>query len=81
MKCYSIYRSTLEKCPICGTAAQKTRQEIEEVEGQLVEFTKRMERTEQGRAQDLDSLIAIAKSRKYKYPVAWAKHVLNGRRK
>lgn len=81
LNCYAVYAATANVCPVCGTLASKTRAEIEEVEGELVEFTKRAAKSEQGRAQTLDELIELGRKRGYgAKAVAWAKYVYNGRR-
>ena len=67
-------------CPVCGTPASKTKIEIEEVEGELVEFQKRAEKIERGRAETLEDLIAFGKRKGYKHPEAWARYVYNGRK-
>lgn len=80
LKCYAVYSSSLSCCPICGTPAPKNRAEIEQIEGDLVEYAKRTQRIEQGKAKELEDLIQLGKNRGYKNPLAWAKHVLSGRR-
>lgn len=80
LNCYAVYPSAASECPLCHTPANKTKTEIEEVEGELVEFKKRNERIERGRAQTIEELISLGKSRGYKNPVAWARYVYNGRR-
>lgn len=80
LNCYAVYPSTTTQCPVCGTEATKTRAEIEEVEGELVEFKKRTDRIEKAKAQTLEQLITIGKSKNYKNPEAWATYVYNGRK-
>lgn len=80
LKCYAVYSSALSACPICGTPAPKSRAEIEQIEGELIEYAKRTQRAEQGKARELEDLIKIGTNRGYKNPVAWAKHVISGRR-
>lgn len=81
LNCYAVYPSAVNVCPICGTPASKTRTEIEEVEGELVEFTKRAEKKEQGRAATLEELTELGIKRGYgKRAEAWARYVYNGRK-
>jgi hypothetical protein len=53
------------------------------VEGELVELSAEMmlraKKREQSSAKTLDDLITLATARKYKNPVAWAKHVQKAR--
>lgn len=81
LNCYAVYPSTVNVCPICGTPASKTKTEIEEVEGELVEFTRRAERAEQGRASILEDLVELGRKRGYgPRAEAWARYVYNGRK-
>ncbi|MBQ8465742.1 MAG: DEAD/DEAH box helicase [Alphaproteobacteria bacterium] len=80
LNCYAVYPSTVTVCPVCGTPASKTKIEIEEVEGELVEFQKRAEKIERGRAKTMDELIEFGKQKGMKNPAAWAWYVYNGRR-
>lgn len=79
MSCYSIYPATQTICPICGAVAQKTRAEIEQIEGELIEYTKRSARIDQARAKTLEELIAVGRSKGYQYPEAWAKKIMKAR--
>ncbi len=79
LNCYAVYSSTINVCPMCGTEATKTKVEIEEVEGELVEFQRSAARVERAQARTIDDLIAVGKQRGYKNPVAWANYVHNGR--
>jgi len=82
LNCYAVYPSTVTVCPVCGTPASKTKIEVEEVEGELVEFQKRAERVEQGRTSTLEDLIQLGKRRGYgNRAVAWAHYVYNGRKR
>lgn len=81
LNCYAVYAATANVCPMCGTPAAKTRAEIEEVEGELVEFQRRAERREQYQATTLEELVEIGKKRGYgNRAKAWARYVYNGRR-
>jgi DNA repair protein RadD len=84
--CFRAYPS--EKgpiCPYCGFNNGKTKREIEQekqAELERIEEVKKKEsRIEQGRAQTLDQLIAVAKERGYKNPWAWAHFVYSGRKR
>ena len=81
LNCYAVYPSTVSVCPRCGTASPKTKTEVEQVEGELIEYTKRESRREQGLARSLDELIAIAKRKGYRYPIAWANHIMEARKR
>ena len=81
LNCYAVYPSTSSVCPICGTPASKTRAEIEEVEGELVEFQRRNEKMEQGRATTLEELTELGRKRGYGAKAkAWARYVFNARK-
>lgn len=87
--------STLKICPKCFAAIQfwpcsncghmeapKGRGELENIDGELTEVTKRMvssKRIEQGKAKSFDDLVALGRSRGYKRPELWAKHLINAR--
>lgn len=84
--CYGVFVATDRVCPYCGAErVVKVREMISQTEGNLVELTgataKRIEkvekRREQGRAQTLEQLEAIAKARGYK--PGWAKHVFEAK--
>ena len=78
-KCYRVYSGINPICPYCGYDNHKTRKQIEIEQQAELEQIKKIERREQGRAQDLQSLIALGKKRGYRNPVYWAKKVLEGR--
>lgn len=80
--CYACYSSKLKACPVCGCdVINKSRQEIEYIEAELLEV-KRHERTEERKhAFAFSQLLEIGKRRGYKNPYAWAKIVLNSRKK
>jgi superfamily II DNA or RNA helicase len=87
-ECFAVYSATLNVCPQCGTARLQKEVEIEVAEGQLVEISEaekerlRMKtnaRKEQGKAQSLADLEALAAARGYKK--GWAAHVWRSRNK
>lgn len=72
-------------CRSCGQPLPKKEREIEEVEGDLKEVDKKIEmkknRQAQGKANSIEALIELGKTRGYKNPYAWAHHVFNGRKR
>lgn len=72
-------------CSNCGQSPDpKKRGEIEQEDGELQEVSRDQARKDfrkqQGRAQTLQDLIELGRSRGYKRPEFWAKAVFNGRR-
>jgi len=64
--CFFVHRPTPD-CPACGFTYPIQNRTIEEIEGELAEITERREKKEarmnQGRAQTLEQLMAMGKSR------------------
>jgi DNA repair protein RadD len=81
--CYSVYRATLTMCPKCNTAGQKTKREIEVIEGQLakieIETARTERRREEGRARTVEELIQLGIRQGMKRPAEWAAHKSAGR--
>ena len=77
-KCFYIYERS-KICPECGHERQATAREIEQREGELKEIERINKRKKQGRAQTLEDLIKLGKSRGYK--TGWAYAVYNARKK
>ena len=84
-KCYWTAPLWGLKCPNCGDVREIKSREIEQVEGELLEVTPAMiaeqklhKKEEQGKAQSLQDLLAIEKSRNYK--AGWAYKVYNSRK-
>jgi superfamily II DNA or RNA helicase len=81
--CFAAQPPASTICKICGHAFETTPRQVDQVEGDLVEYdpskmkSKRLD--EQRRAQTLNELISIGKSRGMKHPYGWAKHVWNAR--
>jgi len=76
-ECFYCYRPT-PKCPNCGHVPEVKAREIEVVEGSLEEVTKlpaRAKFREQGKADSLDALIQLGRTRGYKNPEFWARKV------
>lgn len=85
VKCYAIFPTTVDVCPLCGREVQKSRQEIEQIEAELVEVEQARLKTqfkiEKARAKTLEELVELGKRKGYDNPHAWARYVLNGRRR
>lgn len=88
-ECYAVFPPA-PKCPDCGFIFEVKGREVEEVEGELVEMTREQReemrrkeslsrRAEQGRAQTLEDLIRVGRSRGMKYPAHWAARVMAAR--
>ena len=88
-KCFKVFK-TAAICPFCGTEYPlhsreiKMHQDIELAritaeEAAEAERRRKEARKEQGRAQSFPELVALAKSRGYRNPAAWASMVLRGR--
>lgn len=80
-ECFFVYRPA-PKCPQCGHAPAIQTREIEQIEGTLEEVkraAKWEKKTEQAKAQTLEDLIALGRSRGYKNPVFWAQRVHGNR--
>ena len=88
-KCFKVFK-TAAICPFCGAEYPlhpreiKMHQDIELAritaeEAAEAERRRKEARKEQGRAQSFPELVALAKSRGYRNPAAWASMVLRGR--
>lgn len=84
-RCFRVYAGHSPICPYCGFDNGRTKQEIRaDEEAKLERITaleKLDERAEQGRARSFGALVAIAKSRGYKNPSAWAFMIMRARKK
>lgn len=84
-KCFACMKSGVTACEYCKHIFPVKSREVDEQEGELVEVDReqlRLERKrEQGKASNLDELIAVGKQRKYKNPYMWALYVLQARGK
>jgi len=82
-KCFAATKLGPPSCAFCGCEFEKKPRQVDEVEGELqevdVEALRRHRNAEQGRAQSLQELIAVGKSRGYQRPEAWAKYVWRAR--
>ena len=79
-KCFAAMSSQVSECEECGHAFTVERRELKTVAGTLQELQvekaqKKQKRVDQGKARTIDELIALGKSRGYKYPVAWARKI------
>lgn len=83
--CYRVYAGQGRICPYCGFDNGKTKAELKiehDMELKKIEaLEKKKERIEVGMCLDLPSLVELGKKRGYKNPLAWAKFVMDGRRK
>ena len=80
-QCHACYKSSLRACPVCGFGAEnaiKSQREIEFIDAELVEIQKERERKE---ANAFNKLLELGKQRGYSNPYAWAKIVLNSRKR
>ena len=72
-------------CPACGAVYEAQGREIREQDGELQQVDpaelRRQRNREQARAETLEELIELGKSRGYGNPAAWAKHILQARRR
>jgi superfamily II DNA or RNA helicase len=81
--CYACHHPA-PTCPECGFVYPVKERKIEEVDGELQEIqaTERKEaRKAQGRAQTLEELVDLGRSRGYKSPHHWARRVMQGRKR
>ena len=83
-KCFAAMSSQVSECEECGHRFTVERKELKTVAGTLQELQvekaqKKQKRIDQGKARTLDELIALGKSRGYKYPVAWARKIYSSR--
>lgn len=83
--CFKVYSGVGQICPFCGALQPKTARQIAEdkrAELERIEKIERREnRREQGRADTLEQLVQLGRSRGYKNPLFWARCVLNNRNK
>lgn len=88
-KCFAAMSSQASACEECGHKfVTAPKRELTTVEGTLRELRieaakerieKKRRRSEQGKARMFDELVALGKSRGYKYPIAWARKVYAAR--
>lgn len=83
-QCYACYKSSLRACPVCGFGAEnaiKSQREIEFIDAELVEIQKVQKERERKEANAFNKLLELGKKRGYANPDAWAKIVLNSRKR
>lgn len=83
-QCYACYKSSLRACPVCGFGAEnaiKSQREIEFIDAELVEIHKVQKERERKEANAFNKLLELGKKRGYANPYAWAKIVLNSRKR
>lgn len=75
--CYYVFKPA-PICPCCGWEVPKLAREIEQVDGELVEFQRKEKKKQVGRARTLEELRIIEKERGYKR--GWAEKIYNSRK-
>jgi superfamily II DNA or RNA helicase len=82
-KCFAAQTLGSDSCKFCGFEFEKSPRQVDQVEGELeevdAEALRRHRNAEQGKAQSLQELIAVGKSRGYQRPEAWARYVWRAR--
>lgn len=82
-RCFAAQFSGRPVCQFCGHIFDAKPRTIEHVEGELVEVDpatlQRQRAREQYGAETEEQLVALAKSRGYTKPYAWARHILMAR--
>lgn len=82
-KCFAVFRSITRACAECGHVfVAIDRAPPEHVDEDLKEVNViaiKERRREQGSAKTLDSLIELGRTRGYKHPERWAKHIYTAR--
>ena len=74
----------MRACPVCGFGAEnaiKSQREIEFIDAELVEIQKVQKERERKEANAFNKLLELGKKRGYANPYAWAKIVLNSRKR
>lgn len=85
-KCYAVFKSGVDECPMCGAEVERKERKLNEVEGELeqvdmeaVKADRKRSRMEQGQANGLRDLIALGKRRGMKNASGWAINVFCAR--
>jgi DNA repair protein RadD len=84
-ECYAYIKKQHRVCPECGFKFESQGRKIEQVDGELAEqdLEKLRARHEylrdQGRADNLERLVELGRSRGFKNPEGWAMHVYEAR--
>ena len=73
------------KCPACGHVYEAEGRQVEHQDGELQQVDpaelRRQRNREQAKAETFEELVELGKSRNYRNPAAWAKHILQARRR
>ena len=85
-KCYAVFKSGVDECPMCGAEVERKERKLNEVEGELeqvdmaaVQAERKLARQEQGQASGLRDLIALGKRRGMKNASGWGVNVYMAR--
>lgn len=82
-KCFAALNLAAKVCVFCGAPVEIQAREVEQRDGELEEVQRREERKQQiraqARAETLDDLIAIGRSRGYRSPERWAAAIFHYR--
>lgn len=84
-RCFAAQIPGRLACSYCGHTFELKPREVEQVEGDLIEvdpaIIRQRRAREQGKAQTLEELIEVGRSRGYKRPHAWAEHIWAARQR
>lgn len=82
-RCFAAQFSGATVCKFCGYVFEVQSREVEQKEGTLEEVDPAVVRVqrlrEQGTAPDLNTLIALGRARRYRFPERWARFVFQAR--
>ena len=85
-KCYAVFKSGVDECPMCGAEVERKERKLNEVEGELeqvdmaaVQAERKRARQEQGQANGLRDLISLGKRRGMKNASGWGVNVFCAR--
>jgi superfamily II DNA or RNA helicase len=88
LKCFGASRGTAQVCGLCGEPFPVKPRKVSREEGELKEITPeqaaairehREARRAQGMSRSFDALVELGRTRGYRDPAAWAKHVYDAR--
>lgn len=84
-QCFGANAAWRKECLYCQWVFIPMAREVEKVDGELeevdIEKARRVRLKEQGRAKTYEELVELGKSRGYKSPQGWARHVIKNRPK
>lgn len=82
-RCFAALNIAVKSCPFCGAPVEIQAREVEHRDGELEEVRRRegiiARKIEQRRAETLDELIALGRSRGYRRPELWGRAVMRYR--